>query len=121
MKRYDFEYASLNRRDNGKWVKYEDVAAVSDALPKTADGVSVVPGMEVWVNYEQYTGRTMYARGFDCLKKSGKEIWTFYLEISPTDSDRSAATRIGWVGDVYSTEESAKMARIGAELEPDRS
>ena len=80
--------------------------AIVDKLPKTDDGVPVVPGLEVWINHEQYTGRLMVVMGHDRWP-SGKPSWHLRLGTE----DNTTAGRLGWCGLIYSTKEAAVAAQ----------
>ena len=48
MQRYQLKQGKLRPDDSGEWVRFEEVRAIIDKLPKTADNVPVVPGMMIY-------------------------------------------------------------------------
>jgi len=51
IQRYKLRQGKLRKNDAGEWVRWADVEAIVAKLPKTADGVPVVPGMTLWTRY----------------------------------------------------------------------
>ncbi len=76
------------------------VLAIVDKLPKTADGVPVVPGMTVWVVGDYGDGRSIHEFVVWCLSHRTGD-----------DGGTTGSTFCWGHGDSYSTREAAEAAR----------
>ena len=70
--------------------RIQELEAIVSRLPKTADGVPIAPGMQVWVISQ-------------CCGSEATDVWTFITQ-AVTDSGAD-----GWHGlTLYSTEQAAR-------------
>ncbi len=55
--------------------KCEELQAIADKLPKTADGVAVVPGMNLWFVETRDTGKTWFVKKHEDIHISPSHFW----------------------------------------------
>jgi hypothetical protein len=78
-------------------------------LPKTADGVVVVPDMEVWLPGYKYPGYVEYLMGDDLVAVNDMNEWT------AKDCDTIRGYTVRHPASLYSTPEAAEAARKEAQ------